>query len=54
MKSKAHKLDVDKLAPAPVGLSKLSNVVKNAVVKKTEYNELLKNVHHIIRTDTSN
>ena len=54
MKSKVHKLDDDKLVPAPVDLSKLSDVVKNDVVKKTEYNELLKNVHHIITTDTSN
>ena len=54
MKSKAHKLDDDKLVPAPVDLSKLSDVVKNDVVKKTECNELLKNVHHIITTDTSN
>ena len=28
------KLDIDKLVPAPVNLSKLSNVVKNDVVKK--------------------
>ena len=40
-------LDADKL-------SKLSNVVKNDVVKKTEYNELVKNVNNISTTDTSN
>ena len=34
LKSKVDKLDVDKLAPAPVDLRKLSNVVKNEVVKK--------------------
>ena len=34
MKSKGDKLDVDKLVPAPVDLSKLSDVVKNDVVKK--------------------
>ena len=29
------KLDVDKLAPVPIELYKLSDVVKNHVVKKT-------------------
>ena len=28
------KVDIDKLAPVPVDLSKVSNVVKNDVVKK--------------------
>ena len=37
MKSKVDKLDVHKLAAAPVDLSKLSDVVKN-VVKKDVYN----------------
>ena len=34
MKNKVDKLDVDKLVPVPVDLSKLSDVVKNDVVKK--------------------
>ena len=34
LKCKVDKLDADKLVPAPVNLSKLSNVVKNDVVKK--------------------
>ena len=34
LKTEAEKLDINKLATAPVGLSKLSNVVKNYVVKK--------------------
>ena len=34
MKSKVDKLDVDKLVPALVDLSKLSDVLKNDVVKK--------------------
>ena len=34
MKSKVDKLDVDKLVPALVDLSKLSDVLKNNVVKK--------------------
>ena len=37
MKSKVDKLDVDKLVPVPVDLSKLSAVVKNDVVKKDAY-----------------
>ena len=32
--SDVDKLDIDKLVPVPVDLSKLSNVVKNDVVKK--------------------
>ena len=38
MKSKVDELDVDELAPAPVGLSKLSHEVKNDVVKEDVYN----------------
>ena len=34
MKSKVDKLDVDKLVPIPIDLSKLSDVVKNDVLKK--------------------
>ena len=34
LKSKVDKLDVDKLVPVPVDLSKLSHAVKNNVVKK--------------------
>ena len=41
MKSKADKFDIGKLKTTPVDLSKLSNVVKNDVVKKTEYDELI-------------
>ena len=33
-----------KLAPIPVDLSKLSNVVKNDVFKKTEHNAEIKNI----------
>ena len=34
MKSKVDKLDVDKLVPIPVDLSKLSDVVKMMLLKK--------------------
>ena len=44
LKTEVDKLDIDKLAPVPVDLSKLSNVVKNEVVKKTEYNAKTKNI----------
>ena len=54
MKSKLDKLDVDKLIPAPADLSELSTVVKNEVVKKTEYNKLVKKFNAIKTIDTSN
>ena len=38
LKSKVDKLYVDKLVPVPVDLSKLSDGVKNYVVKKDVYN----------------
>ena len=41
LKSKVDKLDIVKLETITVDLSKLSNVVKNDVVKKTEYGELV-------------
>ena len=50
-KTKIDELDVDKLVPIPVGLSKLSEVVKNDV-KKTEYNELDKKFNDNSTTDT--
>ena len=50
LKSEVDKLDVDKLATVPVDLSKLSNVVKNNVVKKTVYDKLVPKVNNI---DTS-
>ena len=53
MKRKVDKLDVDKLAPVPVDLSKLKDVVKNDIIKKTEYDELVKKVNNIKTTDNS-
>ena len=38
LKSTVDKLDVDELVPILVDLSKLSDVVKNDVVKKDVYN----------------
>ena len=37
LKTEVDKLNIDKLVPVPVDLSKLSDVVKNDVVKKTLY-----------------
>ena len=41
---------LDKLAPVPVDLSKLSDIVKNYVVKKIVYDKLVTKVNNI---DTS-
>ena len=38
LKTELDKLNIDKLVLAPTDLSKLSNVVKNDVIKKTDYN----------------
>ena len=51
MKIGVEKIDAEKLKTVPVDLAKLSNVVKNDVVKKTEYNKLVTKVDHI---DTTN
>ena len=37
LKTEVDKLDIDKLVPVPVDLSKLSDVVKNDVVKKAAW-----------------
>ena len=39
LKTEVDKLDIDKLTPVLVDLSKLSDVVKNDIVKKTEYDK---------------
>ena len=50
LKTEVDKLDIDKLKPVPPDLSKLSDVVKNDVVKKTDYYKLVTKVDNI---DTS-
>ena len=50
LKTEVDKLAIDKLVPIHVDLSKLSNVVKNDVFKKTLYNKLVAKVDN---TDTS-
>ena len=47
LKTEVYKIDADKLKAVPVDLAKLSNVVKNDVVKKTEYNSLKTKVDSI-------
>ena len=51
LKTEVDKLDIDKLTPVPGDLAKLSNVVKDDVVKKTEYDKLVAKVNGI---DTRN
>ena len=51
LKTEVGKLDIYKLVSVPVELSKLSDVVKNEVVKKTEGNKLVTKVDNI---DTTN
>ena len=51
LKTKVDKLDIDKLAPVPVDLSKLSDVVKNDVVKKAVYDKLAAKVNNIDTSD---
>ena len=51
LKTEVNKLDIDKLAPVPPDLSKLSYVVKNDVVKKTVYDKLVAKVNNIDTSD---
>ena len=51
LKTEVDKLDIDKLTPVPNDLAKLSNIVKNDIIKKPEYNKLVAKVDNI---DTTN
>ena len=51
LKTEVDKLDIDKLAPVPVDLSKLSDVVKNDVVKKAVHDKLVAKVNNIDTSD---
>ena len=51
LKTEVDKLDIDKLVPIPLDLSKLSNVAKNNVVKKAVYNKLVAEVDNIDTSD---
>ena len=50
LKTEVDKLDIDKLKPVPTDLSKLNDAVKNDIVKKADYNNLVTTVDNI---DTS-
>ena len=50
LKAAVDKIDAEKLKTVSVDLSKLSNIDKNAVVKKTVYEKLVAKVNNI---DTS-
>ena len=47
MIDKVDKIDADKLKTVPIDLSKLSNVVKNEVVKKAVYYKLVTKVNNM-------
>ena len=50
LNTEVDKLDIDKLTPVLNDLAKLSNVVKNGVVKKTVYDKLVAKVNNIDTT----
>ena len=50
LKTEVGKLDIDKLVPVHVDLSKVSDVIKNDVVKTTEYGKLVAKVNNIDTT----
>ena len=50
LKTEVDKLDIDKLVPVPVDLSKLTDVVKNDLVRKDVYDKLVIEINSI---DTS-
>ena len=50
LKTEVDKLNIDKLTPVPNDLAKLSNIVKNDVVKKTVCDKLLAKVNNIDTT----
>ena len=54
LKSEVDKIDTDKLITAPTDLAKLSNVVKNDVVKKTDYNTKVTSIENQIAGVTKN
>ena len=53
-KTEIDKIDTDKLKTVPADLAKLSNVVKNDVVKKTDYNTKVTSIESQIAGVTKN
>ena len=54
LKTEVDKIDTDKLKTVPADLAKLSNVVKNDVVKKTDYNAKVTSIEGQIAGVTKN
>ena len=54
LKTEVDKIDVDKLKTTPTDLAKLSNVVKNDVVKKTDHNAKVTSIEGQIAGITKN
>ena len=54
LKTEVDKIDADKLKTVPIDLAKLSNVVKNEVVKKTDYNAKVTSIETQIAGLTKN
>ena len=54
LKSEVDKIDVDKLKATPTDLAKLSNLVKNDLVKKTDYNTKVTSIENQIAGVTKN
>ena len=54
LKTEVDKTDVDKLKTTPIDLDRLSNLVKNDVVKKTDYNAKVTNIESQIAGVTKN
>ena len=54
LKSEVDKIDTDKLKATPDDLAKLSNVVKNDVVKKTDYNTKVTSIENQTARVTKN
>ena len=54
LKTEVDKIDVDELKTTPTDLAKLSNVVKNDVVKETDYNAKVTSIEGQIAGITKN
>ena len=54
LKTEVHKIDVDILKTTPIDLDRLSNLVKNDVVKKTDYNTKVTSIEAQIAGLTKN
>ena len=51
LKTEVDKLDIDRLVPVPVNLSKLSDVIKINVLKRAVYDNLAAIVNNIDTSD---